>query len=273
MVDPPKKPAAPPDASDSGKPAAQPPASSLAARLSTDPWSVFALPLGVFMVVGSLEPIVARLFELAGVSAEDSAYPWVYLARIVFTIVAIALVWPGYRQFPWRLSLLAPLVGAIGAVIWIGLCKLGLEARVCEALGLDWLMDIGKRSAFNPLAHWSDQPAVAYAFLAVRFFGLAAVVPLIEEFFLRGLVMRYFLAHEWWKVPFGIVTPAAYLAGTLVPVLMHPTTELFAVVVWFTLVTWLMAKTQNMWDCVAAHAVTNGLLGAWVVYSGDWFLW
>jgi hypothetical protein len=45
------------------------------------------------------------------------------------------------------------------------------------------------------------------------------------------------------------------------------------VVAWFSLVTWLMTKTRNIWDCVAAHSVTNALLGAWVLYSGDWFLW
>ena len=251
-----------------------PPASgTLRNYLANNPWVVFGLPLAVFAAVNALEPTPEKPFELFGWSIDYSRYPVVYLVKILLTMVAIALVWPGYRQFPWRLSALAPLVGLVGGVIWIGLCKLGLASRLFGAVGLGWLTDTGTRSAFNPLDHWSDQPALAYAFLALRFWGLAVIVPVIEEFFLRGLVMRYFLAHEWWKVPFGAISPTAILAGTLVPIAMHPLSELLAVIVWFSMVTWLMKKTRNIWDCIVAHAVTNAMIGVWVLASGDWFLW
>ena len=62
---------------------------------------------------------------------------------------------------------------------------------------------------------------------------------------------------------------AAIAVGTLLPVAMHPA-EILAAAVWFSAVTWLMYKTRNIWDCVAAHAVTNLLLGVWVVFSGEW---
>jgi hypothetical protein len=32
-----------------------------------------------------------------------------------------------------------------------------------------------------------------------------------------------------------------------------------------------MYQTRSIWDCVAAHAVTNLLLGLWVLASGDWY--
>jgi hypothetical protein len=54
--------------------------------------------------------------------------------------------------------------------------------------------------------------------------------------------------------------------------LMHPG-ELLAAGVWFSLVTLLMVRTKNIWDCVAAHAVTNLLLGIYVVTYGQWQLW
>jgi CAAX prenyl protease-like protein len=250
-----------------------PGSATLLSHFANNPWLVFALPLAVFMAVGALEPTPDKPFELLGISIDYSSYPIVYLVKMVLTMVAIALVWPGYRQFPWRLSALAPVVGLVGGVIWIGLCKLGLESRLFSALDFGWLTDGGARSAFNPLDHWRDRPALAYSFLALRLWGLAVIVPVIEEFFLRGLVMRYFLAHEWWKVPIGVISPTAILAGTLVPIAMHPLSELLAVIVWFSMVTWLMVKTRNIWDCVAAHAVTNAMIGAWVLYSGDWFLW
>jgi hypothetical protein len=49
--------------------------------------------------------------------------------------------------------------------------------------------------------------------------------------------------------------------------------EIFAAAAWFSLVTWLMIRTRNIWDCVAAHAVTNFLLGVYVVTQGQWQLW
>jgi hypothetical protein len=38
------------------------------------------------------------------------------------------------------------------------------------------------------------------------------------------------------------------------------------------MVTWLMMRTRSLWDCVAAHAVTNLLLGVYVVLRSDWQL-
>ena len=112
---------------------------------------------------------------------------------------------------------------------------------------------------------------LAYGFLAVRLFGLALVVPVIEEFFLRGCVMRYVMLERFWEVPFGNVNRTAVIAGTLIPVLMHPQ-EVLAAAVWFSAVTWLMVRTRNIWDCVFAHAITNLLLGVYVLASGQWWL-
>ena len=65
------------------------------------------------------------------------------------------------------------------------------------------------RSAYNPLEQLAAQPALAWTFLAIRFLGLAAVVPLIEEFFLRGFFMRLAVHPDWWEVPFGKVNTLA----------------------------------------------------------------
>ena len=112
---------------------------------------------------------------------------------------------------------------------------------------------------------------MAWAFLAVRFFGLVLVVAVIEEFFLRGFLMRFAIQNHWWEVPVGQVNTAAVVVATLVPVAMHPA-ELLAAAVWFSMVTWLLVKTRNIWDCVAAHAITNLLLGIYVVATGNWHL-
>lgn len=112
---------------------------------------------------------------------------------------------------------------------------------------------------------------LAYGFLAVRLLGLIMVVPVIEEFFLRGFLMRFVMTERWWEVPFGNVNRLAVIAGILVPVLMHPQ-EAVAAIAWFSAVTWLMIRTRSIWDCVFAHAVTNLLLGIYVISSGQWWL-
>ncbi len=198
-------------------------------------------------------------------------YPVIYSLKIALTLLAMALVWPGYRTFRWHVSPWSVVVGIAGVGLWVGLCHLQLESRLLGPLGLGGFLDQGQRSAFNPLAELSETPLWAMTFLAIRFLGLAVVVPVIEEFFLRGFFMRYVISVQWWEWPFGKVTLLAVLVGTGIPMLMHPG-ELLAAFVWFSLVTWLMVRTRNIWDCVVAHATTNLLLGIYVVTSGQWQL-
>ncbi len=248
------------------------------------PWLTFLLPFIVYMVVGSFEPgppkpgtklpdgSVRPAVNNNWFGLEYRYYPVVYTVKIALTIAAMLFVLPGYRQFPFQISLLAIGVGVVGVVFWIGLCQLHLERRLLAPLGLDSFLGLGDRPSFNPLEELAATPLWAYTFLAIRFVGLALVVPVIEEFFLRGFLMRLFVRETWWTVPFGTLTAAAAIVGTAVPMLMHPG-ELLAAAVWFSLVTWLMVRTRNIWDCVAAHAVTNLLLGIYVVTQHQWQLW
>ncbi len=238
------------------------------------PWATFLLPLLVFMLVGELEPSPpdpewGETPGRFGITYAD--YPTVYSIKIALTTLAMLVVLPGYRTLAWRFSPLAVVVGLLGGPLWVGICRLQLEARLLGQLGWESALEAGQRSAFNPLVELADQPAWAFAFLAIRLFGLVIVVGVIEEFFLRGLIVRYFVDVDWWRVPIGQVTPAALVAGTAVPMLMHPG-ELLAALVWFSLVSWLMVRTRNLWDCVMAHMLTNLVLGLWVLYSGDWWL-
>jgi CAAX prenyl protease-like protein len=233
-----------------------------------NPWLVFLLPFVVFMIVGSFEPSEDKLGgTMVGLSIPYSSYPLIYCLKILLTVAAILYVLPGYREFPFRISPLAVVVGIVGVVIWIGLARfqdLYLQP-VFEKFGLGGLIGAA-RPGFNPLEQLGDRPLWARTFLGIRLFGLAIVVPLLEEFFLRGFAMRFVIEKDWWKVPFGTVNRLAIAVGTVLPMLTHP--EILAAAVWFSMVTWLMLRTKNIWDCVLAHAVTNLLLGIYVVKMG-----
>jgi hypothetical protein len=203
-----------------------------------------------------------------GVEIRYEHYPLLYTLKILLTTAAVCFVAPGYRAHPWGLSPWSFVIGALGVVIWIGLCSLGLEGTIWEVLGFE---GFGQRSSFNPMDQLGDRPIWAWGFLAIRFAGLVLVVPILEEFFLRGFVMRFMTAPDWWEVPFGSCSLMALVGTTLIFAGSHPA-EMLAALVWFSAVSWLMLKTKNIWDCVAAHAVTNLLLGIYVVAFDQWHL-
>jgi uncharacterized protein len=248
----------------------------LSALLECHRWLVFILPLAVYMLVGSLEPTRETPGgQTIGLAIAYEYYPLIYTLKIVLTTAAIAFVWPGYRQFPPKVVLLSLLVGIVGAVAWIELAGLGLEQKyLVPLLGkvrLDWLIASGVRSAYNPLVELADHPAWAGGFLLIRFCGLVLVVPLIEEFFYRGFLMRYPVQNDWWNVPLGKTNRLGVALAILLPMAMHPA-ELLAAAVWFSMIAWLYVKTRSIWDCVAAHAVTNLVLGIYVLSTGHWEL-
>ena len=249
--------------------------------LRNQPWMTFLFPFIVYMMVGSLEPPHPDTIEpgeehknwlVLHVEYED--YPKIYTVKIVLTVMAMIFVLPGYRTFPFSVHWEALAVGVLGAIAWIFLCELKLEDKLYSMLGMTELVDLERRPGFNPLAEMKESPFWAYAFLGVRLFGLVVVVSIMEEFFLRGFVMRMFVDFDYWEeVPFGGKwNDLALAAGTLVPILTHPKTELLAVVVWFSAVTWLMLRRNSIWDCITAHAITNLIIGCYVVYSGSWWL-
>ncbi len=235
------------------------------------PWLVFVLPFVVYMLVGSLEPSPTEPGgKLLGLNLQYSAYPVIYTVKIASTLLCMACVFPGYRQFHRRPSLLAVGVGILGIVVWIGLWKISAQSGLTQWLA--HFIGLGGRPEYNPLKELAASPAWAWGFLAIRFLGLVVIVPIIEEFFLRGFLMRLVMEQDWWKVPFGRASAGAIAVSIVVPVLTHPT-EALAAAVWFGMVTWLMIRTRNIWDCVVAHAVTNLLLGIYVVTTGNWSLW
>jgi hypothetical protein len=240
---------------------------------------VCLLPFAVFMLIGSLEPAppapdgAAAAKSWLDLGIEYRHYPVVYAVKIALTVAAMAFVWPGYREYRRRISWLGVAVGVLGAVVWVALATWQRQwmPMLADKTGIEWFKTLGERSAFNPVEQMHGLPIAAHVFLAVRLIGLALVVPVMEEFFLRGFLIRIVMKERWWDVPFGDLTPLAAIVGTAFPVLMHPQ-EAIAALVWFSAVTWLMTRTRSIWDCVLAHAITNLLLGVYVICSGEWWL-
>ena len=253
-------------------------------------WLPFVLPFLVYMMIGLFEPqpetrenkgqrapgTVAAESELeaggSGWSIPYRQYPVFYLVRFLLSVAVLIPFLPTLFQFTPRVTLFAVACGVAGGLLWIGLCRLDLETMIASWWGVeDWLA-AGNRVGFDPFTTLEHSPSYQVLFLGVRFLGLVLLVPVIEEFFLRGFVMRFVLEADWWSIPIGQPRASAIIAGTCYGILTHPT-EALAAAVWFSLVTLLACKTRNIWDAIAAHATTNLLLGLYVVLWKDWSLW
>lgn len=194
-------------------------------------------------------------------------YPSTYTIVIAATATLMLIVSPGYFRAPFRVSYLSVIVGTVGVVVWVGLCLLDEKL-----LGLGALISPNSRPAFNPFEQLKDDPRWMYQFLAIRFAGLVLVVPVVEEFFLRGFLMRFIDDPDWDEIPLGEAGMLGTLGATAYGVFAHMG-EPLAAAVWFSMVTWMYLRTRSIWDCVVAHLITNLLLGIYIIYSGHWSLW
>jgi CAAX prenyl protease-like protein len=232
----------------------------------------FILPLIVFLVIANFYPDFADS-ETDPDSSLAVKTKW-YLTMVAGQVlIAFGLLFYFrkiyIKQFPLKLSPLSVVVGVIGVALWIGICELHIERNVFQTIGLESLATV--RPAFNPFER-IPEAGLRTLFLVLRFTLLALLVPIVEELFLRGWLVRWVQDPSWETVSLSSLGWMALMTPSLYGVLTHPS-EAIAAFLWFGLVTLLMYRTGNLWDCVVAHAVTNLLLGIYVVQFEAWHLW
>ena len=224
------------------------------------------LPVAEEVDISKIEVDPNERFLLGLLPLGRDSFPYTYTFNVAVTTAIVLLVGWGYFRAPFRISWWSLAVGVVGIVVWIALAYFDEHY-----LGLAKKLSSG-RPGFNPFEQLKDQPRWMWQFVAIRFFGLVVLIPLIEEFFVRGFLMRYVDDPDWDEVPLGQAKTGGWIAPTVYGVVAHMTEPLSALV-WFTMVSWLYKKTGSVWDCVVAHAVTNLLLGLYIVKFGAWQLW
>lgn len=226
------------------------------------PWESCVAPLVVFLLAGLLEPTPSGggLAGLLGIPY--AAYPSVYAARLVATAVAVARAWGPIRAWLGHTTWWPIALGAVLVVPWVILAAVQREAG--------WAPDAVERSAFDPFTHFAS-PGAAWGFLLVRALGLVLVVPLVEELFLRGFLMRSVIDERFWTVPFGQLTLASAAACLVYAAATHPA-EAVAAIAWFAVMCGIAAATRRPIDVILAHSATNLALGAYVLATGSWWL-
>ena len=108
--------------------------------------------------------------------------------------------------------------------------------------------------------------------LGLRTFRAIILVPVIEELFWRGWMMRWLINPDFHKVALGAFTVTSFAMTALLFASEHgPYWEvgLLAGLAY----NWWMIRTRSLGDCIFAHAVTNGCLCLFVLATGKWEYW
>jgi CAAX prenyl protease-like protein len=226
-----------------------------------------------FPALPLIAPFVIYLVGSAWLAKLPTNWYWIGYACVATASLAV-LLWllsPDRRNKLIQLHCrVGPGVatGVIGIALWIGISKLHLEQSVADFLPT-WLQP-GERVGFNPWDQLGGGLAIA-AFLVVRISGIAIVVPLVEELFWRGFLLRWTIDPDWEKVPIGAFTWQSCLMVTALFTLAHP--EWLAAATYCLLVNGLLYWKKDLWQCVVAHAISNLLLAFYVLATDNWWLW
>lgn len=186
---------------------------------------------------------------------------WIY----GLTVVAVGALLLYFRREYGELARQTwPGAGETALAVLVGLAVFGLWI----VLDAPWMVLGEPSAAFVPVR---ADGSLDLPLIGVRWIGAALLVPLMEELFWRSYLMRWLQQPQFEAVPPARVGLKAIVLSTFVFMLAH--TLWLAAIVAGLAYALLYVRTGKLWVPVIAHAVTNGVLGIWVVMTGNWQFW
>jgi CAAX prenyl protease-like protein len=192
--------------------------------------------------------------EPGGVGARYTLFP-------SQTLICLGMLVYFRRDYRLRTPLKAWLACAVGVAVfglWIS-----PQAVFHQAPRLD---------GFDPEV-FAGRPVLYWGGLALRFLRLVAVVPVLEEIFWRGFLLRYLVNEEFEAVPFGACTPMANAVVAIGFMFEHSLPDWPAGLATGLLYNMVACRTRSLSSCILAHALTNALLGAFIMSTRQWGFW
>jgi uncharacterized protein len=210
------------------------------------------LPFATFIVFIIFADVLARF------GAHANAMRWLYPAKIAL-VMAMLLAWRNHyrelRVLPVRRDVfVAVAVGAGVFALWL-------------VLDANW-MQIGTSRGFDAAG---EDGRIDWPLVAVRAAGAAVVVPLMEELFWRSFLLRWLQQRN-----FLLQRPARCgLRAVGISVLLFGIEHnlWLAGMIAGLAYTLLYMRSETLWTPILGHAVTNGLLAAWIMVTGSWTYW
>jgi CAAX prenyl protease-like protein len=220
------------------------------------------LPFVLFMVFIVFASLLRWLGTLLSVPAATTSILalWLYPVRMAVVVATLLYMWPAYTELRPPVGVnrrdLALAIG-VGVIVYLAWIRMTWP----------WAMQ-GQTPGYNPF----QAGAVAGICLAVvRLFGAAVVVPVMEELFWRSFIIRYLVSPHFASVPLGTFTPLSCLVTIVLFGLEHHLW--LAGMMAGALYNLVLYRTQCLWPCILAHAVTNLLLSIHVLLRAEWQWW
>ncbi len=200
--------------------------------------------------------VIGDVLERLGVPQD--ALRWLYPAKIALVALLLALFWRQYKELSrFHLTplhaLTALATGVLVLVLWI-------------SLDAGWMV-FGSPSGFDPRV----DGRIDWLLVAIRIAGAALVVPVMEELFWRSFLMRWVDAPDFESVAPSQISIKSFVITVVLFGVEH--NLWLAGIVAGAAYSLLYMRHRNLWSPILAHAVTNGLLGVWVVRTGSWSYW
>lgn len=200
---------------------------------------------------------------------------WAYAVR---TVLGLGLFvwccpWRWYPRLNGRHLPGAVLIGIVVAVLWI--MPESHWLKVHSPLFYEGYQYLGIVPPWSLPAARTATPyapeVCGWIFTLIRLMGSAIAVGCIEEFFWRGFVYRWLIRNNFLKVSMGSYHPLWFWITALLFSLEHDRwlVGLLAGAIYG----WYAIRTRDIWAVSAAHAITNLVLGIYVITTQSWFFW
>ncbi len=223
----------------------------------------FTAPFLVFMLFLPLVQGVRWLGEQFGADHLLLTHPehWLYPLQ---TLICLGLLWH-YRA--WY-----PLTVSKSAKAWLGTLGVAILVLVIWVSPQEIFGVAPRLDGFNPEVLETGSP-LYWSTLFFRFLRLVVAVPLLEEIFWRGFLMRYLIKEDFQSVAFGTFTRFSFFVVAIAFAAAHQQADWAAAFLTSLLYNGIAVRTRNLLLCVVAHAITNLLLGLYILRTLQWGFW
>lgn len=212
------------------------------------------LPFAIYILFLALSDYLSPLSNILSLGSLTIDTKWLYTLRVVLVLSVLLFFFRSYSELK-----VVPAAKTFLVAILAGLLVF-----------MAWILPYPAWAGVNNHAQLSNagQDAV---WMASRLIGAAIIVPVMEELFWRSLVMRWIDDKNFLYFSPSNVSVLALMISSGVFASAHHLwlAGLFAGIIYGA----LYIKYKNLWVPIVAHAVTNGVLGVWVMCTGNWQYW
>ena len=178
-----------------------------------------------------------------------------YPLQTIVIAASLIFYWKAYREeIRYTFDGAAILAGVAVFFIWV------LPEKFLPQMG---------SSEFNPYDLATG--GMVYLLMASRLFGAAIVIPLVEELFWRSFALRFLIESRFKSVPLGQFSWFSFVAVSVAFGFEHH--RWLVGIIAGLIYAATLYRSKNLFSPILAHAVTNFLLGVYVMATGKWYFW